>query len=345
MHRRARQRLLALVVCIAAATGCGTNALRVEYAGEVGTKGRAAAAASREYLKQVETARQEANLDLVEADPACGRWRPALRIPPLVGPDRPASGWLCVSAAGAPEGAVAITLRPIASELLPTLQLADALTAYADALIEAAQGERVSPAQGFIDALATVRSVQNFVVAATGSEPGPIPGANDPRIRALTGFVNFLGELAVEAGRVDGLRQIMLRHPDGAQPLIAALREHLDTWELSRKSDRAIENVIETALLSATFAADPPVAGAQRRAALQNYYRREAERLAANQLHPRLDALLLTLKQADEDLRRVLQPDPNLTPAEQARVAELNRKRIVRALDGLTDIITAFRRA
>lgn len=341
MRQSLTYRLLGAAIALIVISGCATNALRVEYAGDVGTKGRAAAAASREYLKEVEAARLEANLDLVEQDPACGRWQPALRRQVSLGPDKPAVGWLC--AAGSDVPGSPFSLRPISYQLVPTIQLTDALTSYADALIEVAQGDRVSPAQGFIDALATARSVQRLAGAVTNSEVGPSLAADDPRVVAATGFVNFLGELAEEAGRVEDLRQIIARNPEGARPLIRALRDHLVTWEISRKSDRATELLIEAALLSSVFNAQPPAEGSARRTALDNYYRRDAERLAGDQLHPKLDALLHALEQADADLRRVLEPNPNLTDEERRRVAEISRKRIVRALDGLTEIINAVR--
>src|SRR3954471_19050289 len=96
-------RIMAMMSALALVGGCGINTLRVEYAGSVAAQGKAAAAASREYLDQVDRGRDETNADLFAADPACGRSPEAIvrnmprpRLTPMLG------GWLCVPAPEAP---------------------------------------------------------------------------------------------------------------------------------------------------------------------------------------------------------------------------------------------------
>lgn len=339
-----RLRAMTTISLLALLSGCGINTLRLEYAGNVAAQGKAAAAASREYLAQVDVGRDEANTELFAADPACGRSPEAVvrsmprpRLAPTV------RGWLCVPQGEEPAGSDSrLSLRPLAAELEPTVALIDALSSYADSLAEIVEAKSSDPAQGFTDALATARAAQGTLTAITGAGGG-FPAADDPRVVAVTSFIGFLGELQGEAKKVAELRAIILDNPDGAETTINALRSDLQGWENQRKADLLLRQTLLGTRLARLVSVAPPAADKERREAMAAFNASSRNYRASARIQPALDAVLSTLLQSDRDLRRVLRVHPNLSKKERAKVAEINRKRLIRALDGVTALITAFK--
>lgn len=325
-------------------SGCAINALRTEYAKDVASTGSVVAVASSEFLHRVDTTRRLANVEMVVADPTCGRTPAIVRGPILIQQLKP--GWLCVpSGAAVGAGDRSFSLTPIAPELQPTLELVGALSSYAEALAEVVDAKPSDPTKPLLDALTTARSAEGLLLALKVRETGATPAADDPRLKAVQGLVTFLGELSDEAHKVSELRKIIAANPLGALPTINALRDHLLTWENSRKADEAIRVVVTGALLRRSVDASPPVAPDARRKAITTFYElQDASRVAAK-IHPALMVALDELEKADADLRRILVENPKLTAKERAKIAELNRQRVVRALNLITALITSFRGA
>lgn len=346
MFESRRLKIMATISALALVSGCGVNTLRVEYAGNVVTQGKAAAAASRDYLDKVDTGRDAASADLFAADPACGstskavvRKLPRPRLTPLV------RGWLCVPADETPgQDDSPLSMRPLGYELEPTVALIDALASYTDSLAEIVEAKPSDPAQGFTDALATARAAQGTLTAIVATVP-KIPGADDPRVKAVTDFITFLGELQDESKKVGELRTLILANPDGAEDIIKALRGQLETWEGERKTDLLLRNGLMSTEVARLVRAVPPAPDKERREAIAALYAGNRNYRASARIEPALDALLAALLESDRDLRRVLRDRPNLTDKERAKVAEINRKRIIRALEGVTALITSFKGA
>jgi hypothetical protein len=337
-HRRTSIFLHLPILLIVSA--CATNALRVEYAGNVAAQGKAAGLAARTFLGNVDLARQDLAIDLISADPACGRPGNAavVRHAPNLASNHPQSGWICVSHSDSP-GPGNLQLGPIADALEPTLVLIDALVSYSDALAEIVAPNPIPPEQEINDALGLASSMQGLWQALSGTQTGPL---TEERQGAISGFITMMEELKRERDQVRHLREVIRRHPDGAQPLIRELREDLLIWETSRKGDAAVRNIVVASLARDVLDRTPPVSIGDRRQALSSFYSRRRAANEANALHPALDAVLVSLDQADRDLRRVLVENPNLTREERARVSEIARRRITRALQRLTALITAF---
>ena len=76
---------------------------------------------------------------------------------------------------------------------------------------------------------------------------------------------------------------------------------------------------------------------------MKTFYGLEAASRASGRIYPVLDGVLVALDQSDRDLRRILPESPSLSRKERDRVAEINRQRIVRALESVTAMITSFR--
>lgn len=343
MFHRFKPKAVAGLVLLASVGGCATNALRVEYAKSVGTQGKEAAEASKEFLRRVDRARRDANIELVAADPACGLDGGAkVRNLPRISAREP-RGWLCVPPGWRADAHTVYSLEPLAPELEPTLDLIAALASYADALAEVVDRKQPDPMKPLIDALTTARAAQGAIQAIRNREGGPIPAVDDPRVVAVGKFVGFLAELSHEADQVRAIREVLKKYPQGPEPLIASLREDLEEWEDSRDADETARLAIIDAIRDRAVLSNPPVSIAQRREALIAFHNLEDERLSAAKIHPALDDALAELDAADKDLRRVIVENPRLTPKERKRRAELNRQRIVRALELVTSLVTTFR--
>lgn len=327
-----------------ALAGCATNALRVEYARTVGSEGKAAAQASREFLAQVDIVRREANVELVAADPACHTQPAIVRQVPRISA-REQRGWLCIPPGWRGDSSYKFSVLPLGPRLNPTLDLVAALSSYADALTLIVDAKPSEPLKPLLDALETARSVQALLQAAGGNTAGPVPAADDPRLKAVTGFVTLLTELSDEAGKVRSLRAVIAAHPDGAGSLIAALRADLRGWNRSRASDQLLRQTVLEAIVQRTVDRRPPASVEERRAALNSQYALADRHEASIELYGALVRVLDELQASDAALRRVLVDNPQLDAKERRRVAEINRQRLVRALDAVTALITSFRGA
>ncbi|MFL6857963.1 MAG: hypothetical protein ACJ8EB_08660 [Allosphingosinicella sp.] len=342
MHLPIALKTPATVLAALALASCGVNTLRLEYADLVGQKGEAVATSTRSFLDVVRTTREGANVELVAADVACGRSPAQLRDPPLLGRRAPAVGWLCRPA---PNKKFAIDLDPLQDDLEPTLTAVQALADYSDALTDIVNSKPADPSKAVNDALATAEAAQSAFVAVFKLGKGPLPAASDPRVKAITDFIGFLGELQVEADKVKALRKFLAEQPEEAAPtrLIAELRSELDEWEASRASDQVIMETISGDLLNGVINRARPGKPQERREAMTAYYSRHSARLASARIYPALTGVLDAFEKADGNMRRVMREHPNLNDKERAKVAEINRTRLIRALDNLTALITAFR--
>ncbi len=334
---------LPVVICASfALSSCGINALRTQYAGNVGHEGAGVTAASSEFLHDVEASRRLANIELVVADPACGM-NPAF-VRGQIKMHQQAPGWLCLSPNESRQPLDRkLGMSPIAAQIQPTILLISSLGAYTTAVADVADSKPSDPMTPLLDALETAHSAQGLLVAINGGQDGPIPGSDDKRVKAVSDFVRFVAQLSDEATRVRHLREVVGKNPDGAQPLIDALQDHLSTWENSRKADDGLRVAVNGVLLRRMLDVRPPVSPDARRRALINFYQVQDAVGATSQIYPALSKCLRELADADKDLRRVLVEHPNLTKAERAEVAELNRQRAVKAMDMLAALVTSFK--
>ena len=333
------------VICAGAiVAGCGLNALRTEYAGNVGSEGTAVAAASTQFLRDVEASRRLANIEMIVADPACGS-SPAM-IRRAIVMNKAGPGWLCLMPNEPRQyGVGRLSLAPISSQIQPTILLVSSLSAYTKAVAAAVDSKPSDPMKPLLDALETARSAQGLILSTTGGQGGPVPPAEDKGIKAIGDFVSFLSQLSNEPDQVRRLRQLIAKNPDGALPLVDALQGHLATWENSRKADDGLRLAVNGAMLRRAIDATPPLPPEERRKALTDFYQIDDAVTATADIYPALSKSLGTLADADNDLRRVLVEHPNLTKAERAKVAELNRWRAINAIDIVTALITSFKGA
>ena len=327
-------------------SSCAINALRTEYASRVATASEAAALGAERFLSHVEEARQDTNIALAAADPACAKPAPLLRLKPDIGPRAPGSGFLCVDVKQAkPPAGSAISLLPISDDIEPTLKLAQSLAAYGDALATIVEKDPVPPSAPLLEALGLARAAQDALKSLVPRTPTAVPTTDDPRVAAAASLIDFLGELAREADQVKALRTYLATHPDVPKSVLAPLKRQLGSWERARSGDAGILQIVTTAQTQQVLLSEPPRSDNERRAALEQFYRQDRDRRNELKLAPALFELLGAVEDADADLRRVIVENPKLSKAESRRVAALNRARITTALKRIADLANAIRGA
>lgn len=333
---------ITLLAALVAVAGCGVNTLRVEYAGNVAAQSTVVVAASRVFIESVRRARRDTVIELVSADPACAQIIAPIRAVPLF--DRaPAPGWFCV-----PEGEarsprdISFSNELIVDRLGPTLGVIDSLASYSSALTDIVSDVPADPAGDIAKALETLRTSEAAFRAILNAGSPQTPAEDDPRVASVLGFIRFLSQLSAERDQVERLRQVVRAEPHGAQPLIATLEEQLRGWQQTLVFEAAAQQAANQVLVRSLLAR-PDLNPAARRAVLTAYFEREDARQKLLLLYPALQSLLDVLQVTDSNLRRILRERPNLTREERMRIAEINRVRVLRALESVTAIVTSFR--
>lgn len=330
-------------------SGCATNALRVEYAANVGAEGKAAGEAARAFGNKAAAAQRIANIELVAADPACGTLTPRIRAKPNLDSKSPSEGWLCL-----PDGQSAsasefseLTLDDPRRTLTPLFAAVDSLVAYTDILAEIAGEEPPDVAASIADALGTASAFEGAILALLGAPPdrAVVPESDDKRVAAVAGFAQMLADLSKEQSQVDALRNVIKARPEGASALIKELRGKLRFLETGRSGNAAIVSALYAAQVQKVLRTRPPLSASERRSALETYYGREAAYDTESILYPAVVKLINTLDQSDADFRRVIVKDPKLTEKERRLLAEITRKRVVRALQSFTALLNNLRGA
>ncbi|WP_174278446.1 hypothetical protein [Sphingomonas bacterium] len=210
--------------------------------------------------------------------------------------------------------------------------------AYPSGLTGILDAKGPDPAADFAEAVSLAGSADRLLHAVAGDIP-VVPGATDPQVATIKGFLEFVGDLQSEADKARQLR-ILVAQADLADTLIRSLRGQLAVWSLSRSGDAGLRMVIAGTLVRAAQASDLPPD--RRRAFAATYYDRSEDTLQAARLQPALDAALAEVAAADADLRRVLRDRSNLSTAERAHLAHITRERVGRASDTLAAVISSF---
>lgn len=331
-----------VVALLAAALlgGCALNQLRVEKAQDVERPIAVATDHAAVFLDEVERGREAANVDLVAADPICGRAHARLRRNPAA--TGRLTGSLCAGP-GSTDWATGfpLSLEPITDDMRPVVLELAGLAAYGDGLAAIVDRRAEDVSAPFLEALALARSAQDAALALAGRKQGPVPAANDPRVKAVAALVDLLGDLQHEAEQVSDLRAFLAAHPDGARPVLARIRREITGWDRARSGDDDIRLITVTVVTDRAMSAEPPVTADARGAALAAAYARRHEIARASSLAPALLRCLDLVQAADDDLVRVLATRPHLTKAEAAEVSALNRRRITAGLESVAALARA----
>ena len=313
------------------ASGCATNPLRIERAGEVVQQGRPLIAASNALIDTIVTTSRDASVEFALADPQCD-W-PEIRI----ATGTPAAS-LCDSASNAHTTFTLIDRAAFA----PTLKLIGALSGYVAAVDAVASGSSTDERFN----LAAARSEIEGIAGAVGV--GPRLSAD--QASALDGIVAMVDTLAREAEQARQLQAIEANNPK-LHEVTAALRRDLGTWaDLALVSELANLQGIQTMRWQRDRQLRLGPGRGDRRALLSEDARRallrqrldtEGRLAAARQLPATLARAVTDFETAHDAYVNALQ-DRNLTPDNRARLAELSRERLRQSLALLAQTIAAF---
>ena len=344
MIDHSRFRRLAPLLLLVSLGGCAINALRVEYADNVGAAGQAAAAGARNFLALAEQTRNEANIEIIVADPACAQPGAIFRSDLTIASATPRTGDFCrqITPQDMPKTVTRFSALDPTEELAPALDLIEVLLGYTDTLADIAADQPVDAGKRIDQTLATANALEDAFSALLGRQGDLTPGPDDPRIVAVKDFLSLVLTLQQEADQVARLRAVLAKNPNGAKPMISALKRSLSAWESSRKNDSLLRLGVAKILTKRVLDAVPPSKPVERREALRMEYSARAKARAEDRFHPAVMRMLTELESADADFRRIIVKDPTLTKAERRKLAELTRQRVVAALQTFTGLIKAF---
>jgi hypothetical protein len=335
---------IAPLLLLTGLSGCAINALRVEYAGNVGAAGQAAADGARTFLALAGQTRDEANIEIIVADPACAQPGAIFRPDLTVVSATPRTGDFCKQITPQDDSNRVTrfsTLDPT-EDLASALDLIEVLIGYTDTLADIAAEEPIDATRRIDQTLETASALEDAFNALLSRQGGVTPAPNDPRVIAVKDFLSLVLALQKEADQVVQLRAVLAKNPNGAKPMIGALKRSLSAWEGSRKNDVLLRSGVTKILTKRVLDAVPPSKPAERREALRTEYSARAKARAEDRFHPSVIRMLSELESADADFRRVIVKDPALTQAERRKLAEITRQRVIAALQTFTALVKAF---
>ena len=334
---------LCIVALSASLSACAGNVLRVESAGAVSTASTAMVSQARGALDYARQRREEANSTLVASDPHCtpGAALLLLRRGADWTPQTPAAP-LCATGTTPPPGYVIqrVDLNPISDEALkPTLLMIGAVADYGGALAKIVE-RPVSDIGGELAALAGKASeavvLANALLGA--GLPDPVAALASDQAQAAVALLQFAESLSAEAGRVRDIRAAVQAHGDEIDALIPRLRAQLSRWlALSATGDAQVY----VGNLQRVYHDQRDRMEFQPRLAFVRLINDARAGVAAIPSRQRaLDQALTTFQEAQAQLRRHLAG--NFTPEERARIARLNRDRMIEALGLVARTMAAF---
>ncbi|MBY9064823.1 hypothetical protein K7957_17940 [Sphingomonas yunnanensis] len=303
-------------------TGCATNAVRIQAAGDVTARGREAITATAAYLESVEQRRREAAAALVASDPSCLPATPLrIQVPTNV---TAAPAPLCPESGAPAPGYTALSIDVGTSPralLEPRVALLAAVGDYVEALatILAAPTTDVSA-----ELTAFAERVGRVAAAAGMTDADPAT----PRGQSLVALAAFAAELAREARTAGKVRALVEARGDAVDRALADLRGEVEGW--GRTAARSADDLYGNAL-SRTYLRHRTELTAEQREQLaaRVFAAREAARTDPARAAAVADALALA-STAQADLRAAL--SGRLTPAQRRATAQLALDRIARAL-------------
>ncbi|MBW6527092.1 hypothetical protein KZ813_09605 [Sphingomonas sp. RHCKR7] len=303
-------------------TGCATNAVRIEAAGDVAARGGEAVTATAAYLDSVEQRRRDAAAALVASDASCLPATPLrIQVPTSAAPppaplcfdgDTPAPGYTALS--------IDVGTSPRAL-LAPRVALIAAVGDY----IEALATILAEPKTDVSSELTAFAERVGRVTAAAGM-PDTDPAS--PRGAGLVALAAFAAELAHEARTAGRVRALVEARGDTVDRALAELRGEVEGW--GRTAARSAEDLYGNALFRTYLRQRADLTAEQReQLAARVFAAREAARTGPARVAAVADALALAAT-AQADLRAAL--TGRLTPTQRRAAAKLNLDRIARAL-------------
>lgn len=354
MGRSSRARIrptrwLALAVAALGLAGCATNTLTLERGGKVAAAGDNAVAASRSFVASVKAARDDANIAIVASDDSCAWASPlVLRGDLRPQPKPPARAPLCLPP-GTPAdpalGDVAWPLEPVSNAALkPMLGAIAALAAYLDAVNTIMGAEAPDYGAELGSAWAAAHQAQADFDALTRANPAVLPPLTDEQMGAIQNLLTMIGQLAAEQRQTDDLRRLVAAQNTEVGQTIAGLQGMVSAWgRASLEGDLQASDAAYVDFGRRMGASPPPVKGFEaRQAALKRMVEARRKLAVAAALPDAVNESLGEMKAAQDQLFLAFGKDPQWTPEEAARAAQINRERLLAALHAVAAAAAAF---
>ena len=327
--------------------GCATHQLQVGRASEMVTSGRATTEASRSLIAETLASHQRFVAELASIDPNCELPDPKI----LLG----ANGWGGCVRGSSDLGA---TLRgPSRAYAKLSLATINGAIAYLDAIDAIATRKPIDIAGSLESARDDLSGVIDGINALSGSTLA-VPVSKEQLAAAKT-LLDLLSELVSAAHQSRDLKKVEARLDQGAfETSIAKLTEVTTAWTAAlaiafRQEDEQIDAVraLQAQRMRAVCAqANDPQCGFRAfTAADRDEFRAYAQRkltaldrqAQAAQLGIKLPELMATFAKAHEAYRALLFDPGNttLTPAERELRAQIIRRQITSAINGVLAIV------
>ena len=336
--RRSANALLMLMTVPVFLAGCATNVVRLEAAGAMQARSRAAVTATASYFDAIEQRRREAAAALVASDPSCLPATP-LRIQVPIAPTAPAAP-LCL-AGGAPAAGYTAFEIDIGSSpravLEPRIALLAAISDYANALaaiLDAPKTDVSVEITAFADQADRLARFSNFVAGT--DLPNVNAAVASEQAQSLVALIAFASDLAREAGQTRDVRALVTGRGAVVDRALASLSVQVTTW--GRGAARNADDLYGNALFRTYIRNRASLSADQReQLATRVFAAREAAKEGPARAAQVADAIDLAAK-AQGGLRDALAG--RLTSQQRRAAARLNIDRITRALGLIASLAT-----
>ena len=337
MHRSANALLMLMTVPVFLA-GCATNVVRLEAAGAMQARSRAAVTATASYFDAIEQRRREAAAALVASDPSCLPATP-LRIQVPIAPTAPAAP-LCL-AGGAPAAGYTAFEIDIGSSpravLEPRIALLAAISDYANALaaiLDAPKTDVSVEITAFADQADRLARFSNFVAGT--DLPNVNAAVASEQAQSLVALIAFASDLAREAGQTKDVRTLVIERGAVVDRALGSLSVQVTTW--GRGAARNADDLYGNALFRTYIRNRASLSADQReQLATRVFAAREAAKEGPARAAQVAAAIDLAAK-AQGGLRDALAG--RLTSQQRRAAARLNIDRITRALGLIASLAT-----
>jgi len=323
--------------------GCGTNALRVESAGEIATFAKVVSQQARDVLAEVDARRERAFVTLIASDASCEPVQPVLilvpRAAPVPGSESPP---LCAaSGTSPPKGyeVVEFDFRPLSTAAIqPTLDLAGAVAVYGDAMAALAMQPSNDSAQQLDEILALASRAR---ATATGFGLTGIPELktlSDEQKSSATKLIDLMLALQSEQQRTQDIRRLYAEKAAQIQSILPELSAQIEDWVTVAGVGA---DQITTTNLERVYRNERSRLDLEGRIALiKLIFDARSQPARTEQASVSFANAVDTLQQENEHLGQLL---TNPSVEDRARAAQISQQRILGALEQIAQALTAWK--
>jgi hypothetical protein len=323
--------------------GCGTNALRVESAGEIATFAKVVSQQAHDVLAEVDARRERAFVTLIASDESCEPVQPVLLLVPVTAPGPgSASAPLCAaSGTSPPEGYMVEPLEfsPLSTTAIqPTLDLAGAVAVYGEAMAELAMQPSIDSAQRLDEILALASRAR---ATATGFGLRSIPELNtlsDEQKSSATKLIDLMLALQSEQQRAQDIKRLYADKAAQIQSILPELSRQIERWVTV--AGVGADQITTTSLERAYRDQGSRLDLEGRIALITLIFDARSQPARTEQASASFQDAVDTLQHENEHLGQLL---TNPSAEDRARAAQISQQRILGALEQIAQALTAWK--